>query len=288
MAIAFKWGNSHNGGAGGILNVSTVTIGVTNKRFNNGAFTAGNLLIAAVLVRSNAGDPGDISVPDFTEITDNFNASTAIRLWAGWRISGANESGAYTATWTDATTPGVGWLLLNFSGVDQQNPIDVFAQQNNTTSTQTHPVPSIRPNFADDFWLGIEGRLGANVPDTPSAPLALLYDAQGNSAGGGRPEICSAGVQLTSTASTGNGIFTQAAFTQASQGISIGLRTPQPITVTPIGGGVGGKAKKRKKKIEQAALPAPKQLVAPRYARYEPFEPFDFEGDDETVILLIS
>lgn len=222
--VGFNWGNSHHGGAGSIVNVDTIEIGVTNKRFNNGAFVQGQLLIAAVLVRGDGGvDPGAISVPDFTTLQDNWNVTTGIRFWVGYRVAGASEDGSYTATWTSTTSPGIGWLLLNFLNVDQASPIDVHAQQNNTTSTQTHEVPSITPNFANDYWLAIEGRLGSNVPDTPSAPLVLLYDALGNSSSG-RPEICSAGAQLSSTEPTGAGTFTQVAFTQASQGVSIGLR----------------------------------------------------------------
>jgi len=231
VAIRFKWGNSHNGTAGSIVNVSTIDIGVTNKVTNNGAFAEGDCLIAVVLVRDGGSDPGAVSVPDFQTITDNYAAG--IRLWVGYRIAGASETGSYAASWASATTPGVGWMLLAFSGVDQASPIDVSAQQHNATSTQTHPVPSITPNLENDFWLAIEGRVGSNVPDAPSAPLTLLHDALGNSSSG-RPEICAAGRQLQSTAPTGIGVFTQAAFTQVSQGISIGLT--KDLSIPDVGG----------------------------------------------------
>jgi hypothetical protein len=284
VAIAFKWGNSHHGTAGSIVNLSTIDIGVTNKRFNNGPFAQGDCLIAAVLVRGNTGvDPGAISVPDFETITDNWNATTGIRLWAGRRLAGASESGSYAATWTSVDSPGIGWLLLSFSGVDQENPIDTFAQQNNTTSTQTHPVPSITPNFADSYWIAIEGRIGANVPDIPSAPLVLLYDALGNSSAG-RPEISSAGLQLASTSPTGVGVFTQAAFTQPSQGISIALAAVPQIIVPPAAGGAGhvvGRKRKRKEEVGARAF-----ARRPLSEMYKPAQFFDFEEDDETVVLL--
>lgn len=227
MGITFNWGNSHSGGGGSITGVTGLDIGVTNKFTNNGAFIAGSLIIAALFLRCTPGttDPGAPSVPGFTTIQDNFHSSSG-RLWVGYKIAGVSESGSYAASWANVITT-AGWMLLNFSGVDQGNPIDVHAHQNNTTSTQTHEVPSVTPNFVSDYWLAIEARVGSNVPDTPSAPLSLLYDALGNSSSG-RPEICAAGAQLTSTSPTGAGTFTQAAFTQPSQGISIGLKAGDP------------------------------------------------------------
>jgi hypothetical protein len=281
VAIAFKWGNGSLGNAGGISD-TTATLGVTNRATTNGSISAGDLIVAVIITHAAAAPGSPTVAGDFTTLHDNDQViafANDTRVWVGYKIANAGEVASYVATWD--ITAACGWLLLCFSGVDQSNPIDVSGHQNYNAS-QTHTVPSVTPNFSDSYWLAIEARVGANSPDTPTAPLVGLYDILSNS--GGRPEISAAGLQLTSTAPTGTGTFTQAAFTQPNQGISICLAAVPQIVVPPSQSGAGSVVGRKRKRKEEMGTPAFAQR--PLSEMYKPVQFFDFEEDDETVVLL--
>jgi hypothetical protein len=231
VAIAFNWANGSIGQFSAGIEDDHCTIGVTNKIGDNGTFTEGELIIAVLNLSGVAGaDPGEPTVPGFTTLLgaympDPFGKD--IRVWAGYKVAGSGESGAYAASWTETTF--VTWALLNFSGVDQSNPIDVSSiAHDNTSPGSEHRVPSVTPNFEDDYWLAVECRRGGNSPDTPSAPLVGLFDNLSNDLP--CPEISIAGVQLTTSDPTGQGLFTQAAFGESCLGLSVGLRTFVPTS----------------------------------------------------------
>jgi hypothetical protein len=285
VAIAFKWGNGSNGRAGGSGDVTSYTVGVDNAESSNGALVAGDLLIAIVCVTpEGAGDSGAISVVGFTTIQDSYYAAPFnqdLRLWVGYKVAQAGEVASYPASWANAAD--AGWVLLNFGGTDINNPIDVSDKFDDGVDGDTHIAPSITPNFSDDVWLAIEARYGGNAPDTPSAPLVAAYDTRSNSIG--RPEISTAYLQLESAAPTGTGTFTQAAFGQASVGVSIGLVTAHEAVVTQgQPGGAGSVVGRKRKRKEEIGTPA--FARRPLSEMYKPVQFFDFEEDDETVVLL--
>jgi hypothetical protein len=285
VAIAFNWGNSHNGQAGAITNVSSVVIGETNRATDNGATTYGDFLVAVLVLCADDDAAGSPSVDGFHTLHDLFsdlNFTIDIRVWVGYRIASEGESAAYTASWS-GIADGVGWGLFNFGGVSQVNPIDNFEFGTDADGSGNHFVPSVTPTIPDAYWLAIECRGGANAPDTPSPPLIGLYDAVGNDVGA-RPEISVAGLQLTSASPTGIGTFTQAAFAQPSQGISIALTPARGATTDQVSGAgsISGRKRRRKKqqKVENAVAAA-----TPRRAAYVTYQLVDSEDDEDAVLL---
>ncbi|HLL28598.1 MAG TPA: family 16 glycoside hydrolase [Xanthobacteraceae bacterium] len=254
IPIVFNWASHCNGGGGSITGTS-VTIGSTNVGVANGTFNQGDFLVAILNIHTTGSDPGSPDpVSGFTTLIDSWDSVSHTRVWVGYKFAGVSESGAYPASWS-GSADGIAWALLNFDNVDPNNPIDVSAVAAYGNSG-THTVPSITPNYSNDYWLAIEVRPGANTPDTPQSPLIGLADVNGNSSAG-RPEISIAGLQLTSGSATGTGTFTQASFTQNNQGVSIGLKTApgqaqfSTVSITPLGASATG------------AAGSPSRIVAP-------------------------
>jgi len=104
----------------------------------------GDLLIAAV---ATDGDTSSSLAPPggegWTEIDiDNYSGEVTLGAW--WKLAEASESASHQFTWT-GDEQAYGWMM-QFTGHDSSDPIDVFSAGGQSSSTPTSPAVTTTVN----------------------------------------------------------------------------------------------------------------------------------------------
>ena len=118
MAVAFQWSNQQNNSIGS--QVASINVGSTQALGSNGAFTAGFILIAQVVVEAAV----TISPPaGWNAIGSQVAGSSSYTTGWWWHLCDGSETGSFTFTWTGNNF--FGWTLNAYSGC-AASPIDAF------------------------------------------------------------------------------------------------------------------------------------------------------------------
>jgi hypothetical protein len=110
MAVTFNWHNEQNNvfvAAG-----TSTNVGSSSALGSNGVFTSGDLLLATVVVQSDAGDT-IVAPSGWTQIGSTVTDGNSNLYAFFYKIAGAAETGSYTFTWTNSKFSS--WGLLDYT-----------------------------------------------------------------------------------------------------------------------------------------------------------------------------
>ncbi len=102
-SVAFSWANYSD--TTNVNAVTSFTVGSTNPAASNGSIALNDLLVMAVCVSVNAGDPGSLTPPGgWTEVANHMVAQDSLYRYGLWyKLAGGAEGGTYsTKLWTIA------------------------------------------------------------------------------------------------------------------------------------------------------------------------------------------
>ena len=150
----FVWANSQDNNFTGAA--TSVAIGTTGAATACGTRTAGEVMIASLLIENTAAET--ITPPaGWTQIgtTQSDPSPAIVSYW--WHIVGTNgETCSYTFSWTNATCASscfMAWTLSEYSGTNATTPIDVSAvgtcatAGGNTCTTTTGVTTTATPGL---------------------------------------------------------------------------------------------------------------------------------------------
>ncbi len=228
MAFTFNWSNTITPTTN-YQQVTTFNVGSTNANAANGAFHAGDFLLAVVTVFKTT-DPGAIGVAGFTQIVQAVNTNGYTRTYVGYKIAGGSETGSYAATWTSTSTA-AGWILASWSGVASSNMIDASGVTLQSAYGTSLVAPSISPTGATDLLLTIFSTNGAVT--TLSTPAGTTNRASCIGANSIYTSVIVNELQLAASGPTATQTSTAGNSQNYSNMISIallpGAQAPQPF-----------------------------------------------------------
>jgi hypothetical protein len=80
---------------------TSVNVGATSPAFSNGSFTAGDIIVAQVVLINDAGDTV-VPPAGWTSIaTQRTDSSNYVSAWF-WHLCDGSETGSFTLTWTNS------------------------------------------------------------------------------------------------------------------------------------------------------------------------------------------
>jgi len=206
MAAAFKWRNATNNAFTGANTSVNVGGSGTAPLFTDGSYTAGDILIACVIVESDAGDtinpPGGWTTvaPQRETTTGHFQTG-----WF-WHLCDGSETGSFHFTWTNSHF--MAWTLTNYSGC-VASPFDGTPVSG--TGTTTFTTSSVTTSNAGSLLVLLTGN-GA-VTTIPPADMTNRFNQnmESDSAGGtindrtpGAPGTYSESFSITNGSGEGN------------------------------------------------------------------------------------
>jgi hypothetical protein len=111
MAVAFKWRNAQDNNFVG--SATSINVGATSPAFSNGAFAAGDILLASVTL--NTGTGNSVTPPSgWTQIGAYQLDVNSFGTAYFWRLADGTESGSFTFTF--GATSFACWTLIDYSG----------------------------------------------------------------------------------------------------------------------------------------------------------------------------
>lgn len=165
MAIAFNWHNESNNSF--LAAGTSIAVGSTNAAGTNGAFNAGDVLIATVTIDESAADT--INPPaGWTRIGSQVvNTNGPIQSSWFYHVCNGSETGSFTFTWTNSEFRS--WALLSYSGCSA-TPIDASATSSWSSGGSTSvTTSSITPSGSSDMLVLVAQDFGA----TPTVPANM-------------------------------------------------------------------------------------------------------------------
>jgi hypothetical protein len=221
LAIEFNWDQS------GVLSSGTsVSVNAGTQVIN-----LNDLLIACVVPQSGIGssDPGTISAPagwvqlDNTQLQINGDLPATTAIF--YKIAdGAENSNPSDLTFTWSNDAACSWTLLDYSGVDINNPIDASGGETNTSGYSADTTaPSVLTQHAGDTLVNIWISKGGSEAYANDQSTNLLGDTNSNSST--IPEIMVADKTLTSAGQTSADVMTEKYTTIDQRGFSIALNS---------------------------------------------------------------
>lgn len=219
--VAFGWSNySDNVTANG--SVTSFTVGTTNAASSNGAISTNDLLIMAVVVSVNAGDPGSLTVPGgWTQVTNTLASQDGLYRYGVWyKLAGGGEGGTYSVSWTNASR-GASWYLGKWTSVNTSTPVETSAAVSNGSYSANIGAPTVTPTASDDMLICFGMDFGGNGAVT--APSGMTARGSVGSSSSDRPGISAAELTLTTNSATGTKNFTIGGSTQ-SAGVSLAVK----------------------------------------------------------------
>jgi len=222
LAINFEWGESGLASQSG----TGVTVSAEGQSVNTG-----DLLIACVALEGPT-DPGTIVAPDGWAVLNtsqlNLNSNIPVTSVIFYKIANAGDSsGNYAFSWTNSAQ--CSWTLVDYSGVDPNNPIPGFGYDTSGGWSSQTQAPAL-DGSAGDTLVNIyvtKGGSGAYHADESESVRANTFSYSST-----WPEIAVADRTLTSSGSTGSDELTEQYATIGQRGFSL-LLNCNPVCFMP-------------------------------------------------------